>query len=61
MGGKLKIINNGVAVLEAFMTPYGSSVLVNDIDRNVNVKRGSESGSSTTEGGTVLVFLDGDR
>ena len=58
--GQLKVTENGVPLLLAFMDTYGGKIEVRDANGNMNVKVGSESGTGENKGGTIVLYDDGD-
>ncbi|MCZ0757044.1 phage tail protein, partial [Anoxybacillus sp. J5B_2022] len=58
--GQLKVTENGIPLLLAFMDTYGGKIEVRDINGNMNVKIGSESGTGDNKGGTIVLYDDGD-
>ncbi len=61
MDGKLQITSEGNTLLEAFLDKNGGVLNIYDEDGNLNTRIGSNKYSSTTMGGAVFVYADGDK
>ncbi len=57
-GGKVKVIDNEKMVMEVFKDVNGGRIKIYDKDGKLNVAIGSEAGTASNVGGTIVLFND---
>lgn len=58
--GKQEVTSNGKVLIENWKNNNGGLMQIFDNDGNLNVKAGSENGTSRNNGGTFILYNDGD-
>lgn len=59
--GKQEVTSNGKTLIENWKNDNGGLMQIFDKDGNLNVKAGSENGTSENNGGTIILYNDGSN